>query len=72
MNPVYTSRDVGTIIRAERKRQGLTQTELANLCAVSLSFVSNLENGKTTTELEKTLKVLSTLGLDIIIARRGG
>ena len=66
MSPVFTSKDVGAAIRAE-----LTQTELADLCAVSLSFVSNLENGKATTELEKTLKVLNTLGLDVMIAKRG-
>ena len=70
MSPVFTSKDVGAAIRAERKRQKLTQTELADLCAVSLSFVSNLENGKAT-ELEKTLKVLNTLGLDVVIAKRG-
>ncbi len=71
MSPVYTSKDIGAAIRAERKRQKLTQTELANLCAVSLSFVSNLENGKATTELEKTLRVLNTLGLDLMVAKRG-
>ncbi|WP_302962924.1 helix-turn-helix transcriptional regulator [uncultured Adlercreutzia sp.] len=71
MSPVYTSKDLGATIRAERKRQKLTQTELANLCAVSLSFISNLENGKATAELEKALKVLSTLGLDIAITKRG-
>lgn len=71
MSPVYTSKDLGAAIRAERKRQKLTQTELANLCAVSLCFISNLENGKATAELEKALKVLSTLGLDITITKRG-
>ena len=71
MVPVYSSQDVGAVVRAERKRQKLTQTQLAQLCGVSLSFVSNLENGKPTTELQKTLKVISTLGLDILVARRG-
>lgn len=71
MSPVYTAKDVGAAIRSERKRQHLTQTELADLCGVSLSFVSNLENGKTTTELEKTLRILSTLGLDLMVAKRG-
>lgn len=71
MVPVYSSQDVGAVVRAERKRQKLTQTQLAQLCGVSLSFVSNLENGKPTTELQKTLKVISTLGLDMLVARRG-
>lgn len=71
MVPVYSSQDVGAVVRAERKRQKLTQTQLAQLCGVSLSFVSNLENGKPTTELQKTLKVISTLGLDVLVAKRG-
>lgn len=71
MVSVYSSQDVGAVVRAERKRQQLTQTQLAQLCGVSLSFVSNLENGKPTTELQKTLKVISTLGLDVLVAKRG-
>lgn len=71
MVSVYSSQDVGAVVRAERKRQQLTQTQLAQLCGVSLSFVSNLENGKPTTELQKTLKVISTLGLDMLVAKRG-
>lgn len=71
MVSVYSSQDVGAAVRAERKRQQLTQTQLAQLCGVSLSFISNLENGKPTTELQKTLKVISTLGLDVLVAKRG-
>lgn len=71
MVSVYSSQDIGAVVRAERKRQQLTQTQLAQLCGVSLSFVSNLENGKPTTELQKTLKVVSTLGLDMLVAKRG-
>lgn len=55
MNPIRTSSEIGAAIRTERRQQGLTQTELADLCGVSLSFVSNLENGKPTAELAKAL-----------------
>ena len=55
----------------QRKRQGLTQTDLADLCGVSLTFISNLENGKPTAELAKALTVLITLGLDVYLAKRG-
>lgn len=71
MTLIYTPADLGGAIRAERKKQGLTQTDLAEVCGVSLSFVSNLENGKTTTELGKTLKVIQTLGLNLMLRRRG-
>lgn len=71
MNPIRTSSEIGAAIRTERRQQGLTQTELADLCGVSLSFVSNLENGKPTTELAKALTVLTTLGLDLFLVKRG-
>lgn len=71
MDPVYTTADLGKVIRAERKRQQLTQTDLAEVCGVSLSFISNLENGKSTAELGKTLKVVQTLGLNLTLSRRG-
>lgn len=71
MPSIYTTDDLGKAIRAERKKQQLTQTDLADICGVSLSFVSNLENGKTTAELGKTLKVIQTLGLNITLDRRG-
>lgn len=71
MSLVNTVSAIGAAIRAERKRQRLTQTMLADLCGVSLSFISNLENGKPTTELAKTLNVINTLGLDLTLQRRG-
>lgn len=51
-------------IRKERKAQGLSQTELANLCGVSLNFLSQLEMGKVTVRMDKVLIVMSTLGLE--------
>ena len=71
MTAIASSQGFGATIRAERKRQRLTQTELADLCAVSLSFVSDLENGKPTAELEKSLRVARTLGFDVALAKRG-
>ena len=58
---------LGGRIRDERKSQGLSQTELANLSDVSLNFLSQLEGGKTTVRIDKTLKVMQTLGLEFKI-----
>lgn len=71
MQQIATSADIGSLIRAERKRQGFTQTELAGLCGVGLTFLSNLGNGKQTAELGKTLNVLTMLGIDLFAERRG-
>lgn len=63
--------EIGRIIREERKRQGLTQTKLANYAGVGINFISQLENGKDTVELSKVLNVLHVLGFDIIATKRG-
>ncbi len=68
--PIRSVTQIGELIRKERKRQDLVQRDLADLCGVSWHFLSNLENGKPTVELEKTMLVLRTLGIDIRLTAR--
>jgi y4mF family transcriptional regulator len=53
-----------SVVKA-RKAQNLRQQDLADLANVSCRFLSDLENGKATVELNKVLQVLHTLGLDL-------
>ena len=46
---------IGNKIAEERKRQGLTQEDLAGLCEMDRSYLSEIENG------HKNLSVLSLL-----------
>ena len=71
MSEAYTVKDIGDRVRKERKAQEMTQSQLADLCGVGLSFVSNLENGKPTLEAGKMLRVVNTLGLDLVLRKRG-
>lgn len=68
---VRNARDIGSLISTERKRQGLTQAELAGLSGVGVTFLSQLENGKGTAEVDKALMVVATLGIDLIAKKRG-
>lgn len=65
-NIVSSAADFGRIVRKERKQQGYTQSELAELCGVGLTYVSHLENGKQTAELEKALHIVQMFGIDLI------
>lgn len=67
---VSTPAEIGTLIRNERSKQHLTQAELAGLAGVGITFISQLENGKESAELGKTLNVLAMLGIDLIAERR--
>lgn len=68
---IQTSLDVGKAIRDRRKQDRLTLAEAASLCGVGYRFLSDLENGKPTAELGKTLQVLGCLGLEIKIGPKG-
>ncbi len=56
---------LGQMVRDTRKEQGLSQDDLAGLSGTGRRFVSELENGKDTAHLGKTLTVLAALGLGI-------
>ena len=59
--------EIGKLVRAERKRQNVTQLQLAGLAGTGIRFVSDLENGKGTVQVQKLLKVVQTLGLGMFI-----
>ena len=62
-----TPERIGTLIRDTRKLQGLRQDELAAAAGVGLRFLVELEAGKETAQLGKTLDVLAALGCEVHI-----
>ena len=60
------TKTIGRLVRKSRKDQGLTQAEAAGYLNVGTRFLSELENGKPTVQLEKALHVLKGLGYQII------
>lgn len=56
---------LGRLIRKRRKSLGLNQTELAGVAGTSLRFLSELERGKPTAQLDATLRVLAALGASL-------
>lgn len=59
------SKHIGETIRATRKQQGLTQTDLALTANTAQRFISELERGKTTCQIGKILDVMAALGIRI-------
>lgn len=56
---------VGQTVRDVRKSLGVTQRQLAMAAGTGLRFVIDLEKGKPTCQLGKTLSVLHTLGVEV-------
>lgn len=65
MDKITSARDLGQVIRRERKLQGYTQEEVAAFSGVGVTFISNLERGKGTSEIDKALAVAQILGIDL-------
>jgi len=61
--------DIGSFVRCERKRRGLTQQELADLSGVGLNFVYQLEKNKATVQLNCANQVLRALGYCVGVMR---
>jgi len=55
----------GEIVRAYRKKQGVTQVQLAAIANTGARFIGDLENGKPTVQLNKALRVAKILGIKI-------
>lgn len=61
----YNAKSLGQLIKSTRKQLGVTQKELALSSGTGLRFIIELEHGKPTCQLEKSLVVIQTLGIKI-------
>ena len=61
---------LGNAIRLRRKELKYTQGYISEITGLSVSFLSDLENGKPTAEIGKTIEVINLLGLDILVEAR--
>lgn len=68
---ITDAKSFGEALRKRRKELGYTQSYISEFTGFSVSFLSDLENGKSTAELGKALYLANTLGLDITIEARG-
>lgn len=68
---INNTTDFGAAIRKRRKELGYTQRYISEFTGYSISFISDLENGKSTAELGKTIYLANMLGLDVAVDTRG-
>ncbi len=62
---IKTTEQLGRAIRTRRKKLKVTQKDLAMTCGTGLRFIIDLEKGKSTCQIGKTLHVLQALGLAV-------
>ncbi|WP_371820100.1 transcriptional regulator [Aquabacterium sp. CECT 9606] len=64
---IRSSKELGTFVRDQRKRQALTQLDIAGMGNTGNRFIVELESGKPTLQLQKVLDVLDLLGLEVVV-----
>ena len=68
---ICDTNDLGKVIKQRRRDLKYTQAYLSKFSGLSVSFISDVENGKKTVEFEKVLCLANILGLDFEINKRG-
>jgi DNA-binding XRE family transcriptional regulator len=67
---VRNAEDLACVVRARRYELGLTQEALAGLTGLDRTVLSVLERGERTMSLKVALRLVQTLGMDIVIRPR--
>jgi y4mF family transcriptional regulator len=70
MKEIKTTQALGQLMREARKSQGLTQEQLASISGTGRRFVLDLESGKESCHLDKTLRVLMMLGFELYLRQK--
>ena len=67
---INNTKTLGETIRARRKELHYTQAYLAEFTGLSVTFISGVERGKTTAEIEKIIRLINVLGLNLLVEKR--
>lgn len=62
---IKSASEFGALIRARRKELGWTQAELAARCGTGERFIVDLEGGKPSCHLEKSLIAARVVGIEL-------
>lgn len=68
---IFDSKSLGQAIRMRRKELHYTQAYISEFTGLSATFISDLERGKPTAEIGKTIQLINILGMDLSINIRG-
>lgn len=65
--PIKTAAEVGAIVRASRKAQGIRQDDAAGSIGVSENFLGKIERGSDSIQWGKLFQVLDGLGIHVVL-----
>lgn len=68
---VRSPKALGSVVRQERKRQGLTLDEVYSVSGLTTRFLSEFERGKPNASIGRVMDALQALGLEMLVLPRG-
>ena len=74
LNPstkINSPEELGQYLLKARKSMKLTQKEISEFADVGRKFIIEIEKGKATAQLGKVFELLSSLGLELYLVKRG-
>ena len=67
---ISSTKDLGSVLKSRRKKQKMTQSDLAALAGTGVRYIVDLENGKPTARIGPALKLIEWLGLEVTIREK--
>lgn len=67
---VRSPKQLGTIIRRERRNRSWTQSDLAALCGLRQEFISRVEAGQEGIKLSTIYAIFAALDLELVVEQR--
>lgn len=65
MKTISSLDDIRKLVRSERKKRGLTQTQAAGLSGFTQKWLSQFEAGDVTPPADMVFKLMNTLGIKL-------
>ena len=65
-----TPKQIGEVMRRERRRKGLTQEDLGNKAVLRQGTISAVESGEPRTQISTICDIMTALGLEFVIRSR--
>ncbi|MEM7701878.1 MAG: helix-turn-helix domain-containing protein [Pseudomonadota bacterium] len=67
---VRSPKQLGTLIRRERRQRSWTQSDLASLTGLRQEFISKIEAGQEGTKLATIYAIFAALELELVVEQR--
>jgi y4mF family transcriptional regulator len=67
---IRSTEELGAVLKVRRKKQKMTQSDLAALAGTGVRYIVDLENGKPTARIGPALKLIEWLGLEVAIREK--